>query len=545
MAVKITWLIWITILVSCELYVEADITYISARIPLQGQRWPPGSPWPLPLQWRHSPLLLTINPSNFPMVTDLESCDVIDKALHRYRGLLFQNPNVTEDKNLPVLPKLRVHISSRVCGLYPKQDTDEQYELDIHSENGVTVTAREVWGALRGLETFSQLVYTSNNVEAMSYNKLNVFHWHIVDDQSFPYVSKKFPELSNKGAYSPHHVYTQADVAKVIEFARLRGIRVIPEFDTPGHTQSWGKAYPELLTPCWVDNQPFRDLYGLEGHARSENMDPTKNQTFEFMRDFFSEIIEVFKDEYIDLGMDEAHYYCWQSSPNISQFMADRGYEPDEYYKLEEYYDTKVINIVRSLGAKVFIYQDPIEHGAKVDKNTIVRVWKGKGQWQDYAYTITDLGYNVTITSCYYLNYISYGEDWRKYYLCDPQQFNGTQKQKDRILGGEASIWTEYVDETNLLSRLWPRGSAVAERLWSDADVNDTDSAAFRLDEHRCRMRRRGIPAQPVLPGNCGDLDLKPVADVIMTTPCKTSSAKTSTTSVCVWLIGFLMYAVF
>ena len=88
-------------------------------------------------------------------------------------------------------------------------------------------------------------------LDAMSYNKLNVFHWHIVDDTSFPYESSVFPELSSKGAFHPSMTYSPRSIQKIIDYARLRGIRVIPEFDSPAHTKSWGQGHPYLLSKCY------------------------------------------------------------------------------------------------------------------------------------------------------------------------------------------------------------------------------------------------------------------------------------------------------
>lgn len=88
-------------------------------------------------------------------------------------------------------------------------------------------------------------------LDGMSYNKLNVFHWHIVDDNSFPFKGNKYPGFAEKGAWHPEMIYTIDDVKKVIEYARVRGIRTVAEFDTPGHTRSWGEFMPEILTKCY------------------------------------------------------------------------------------------------------------------------------------------------------------------------------------------------------------------------------------------------------------------------------------------------------
>lgn len=119
--------------------------------------------------------------------------------------------------------------------------------------------------------------------------------------------------------------------------------------------------------------------------------------------------------------------------------------------------------------------------------------------------------YKIILSACWYLNYINYpypGYDWEKYYLCEPRDFNGTEAEKDLVVGGQANIWAEFVDATNLLSRVWPRASAVAEKLWSRAeDTKNADNARKRLDVHRCLMVRRGIPAAPILNGYCGDYE--------------------------------------
>uniref|UniRef100_A0AAQ5YV51 Beta-hexosaminidase subunit beta n=1 Tax=Amphiprion ocellaris TaxID=80972 RepID=A0AAQ5YV51_AMPOC len=294
------------------------------------------------------------------------------------------------------------------------------------------------------------------NLETMAMNKFNVFHWHIVDDPSFPYLSRTFPQLSQQGSYHPYtHVYTPADVKMVIEFARLRGIRVVPEFDTPGHTQSWGKGQPDLLTPCYSGATPS----GTFGPVN-----PILNTTYDFMAQFFKEISSVFPDGYVHLGGDEVDFTCWKSNPDIQKFMDAQGFGKD-YSKLESFYIQK------------WVYHP----------DTVVHVWIGSGTNEEMS-KVTAAGYTTILSAPWYLDYISIGQDWRNYYKVEPLNFNGTEKQKALVIGGEACLWGEFVDATNLTPRLWPRASAVGERLWSSKDVTDLNDAFNRLSVHRCRM---------------------------------------------------------
>ncbi|KAJ6669805.1 hypothetical protein lerEdw1_000354 [Lerista edwardsae] len=246
--------------------------------------------WPLPRSLKVSAARLQLAPRRFQIVHGQGSsagphCSLLQDAFRRYYEYLFgyskwQNRDVNHHSE-PELSSLQVIITSEdsECDKYPGIASDEAYELHV-AEPTAVLKAGKVWGALRGLETFSQLVYEDDygsffinnsditdtprfahrgilldtsrhflplqtiltNLDAMAFNKFNVLHWHIVDDSSFPYQSVVFPELNAQGAYSYNHVYTPTDVRLVIDYARLRGIRVIPEFDTPGHTQSWGKG---------------------------------------------------------------------------------------------------------------------------------------------------------------------------------------------------------------------------------------------------------------------------------------------------------------
>ncbi|CAL8126406.1 unnamed protein product [Orchesella dallaii] len=539
---------------------------------IQGQQWPPGSPWPLPFSWTSIEKLVTFDPATFKIVKNFTgTCEPIDFAIQKYnQSFLFPvygNGNSSPDPSLPVVAELVVTLSDNEqqneCLQYPKlsddPETHEHYDLGIRvTENKAiaTLEATTVWGALRGIETFSQLIWPNDDYEGkeethffaniteihdkprfshrglmidsarhylperifyeildgMMYNKLNVLHWHIVDDQSFPFVCVTFPELSAKGAYNDKAVYTPEAVQRVINGARLRGIRVILEFDTPGHTLGFGTAFPELLTPCY-GNGPngSPDAPNFPKYEGRQNLDPTQKHTYDFMREFFTEIAQnVSKDSFVHVGMDEVYMGCWEPSHNpvIKEFMSKNGYT--DLHQVQEHYTMRHVEMVKSLGLTPISWQDPLDYNVNLDKDVVIQAWKNWGTpWGEQFKIILAKGYRTILSSPWYLDVIEYGETWRKYYKIDPIKSvpSLTDEEKSRILGGEACIWIEYVDKTNIIPRIFPFVSAIGERLWTfDIGLDDTavDNARRRLDQHRCRMLRRGLPVQPISMGYCG-----------------------------------------
>ncbi|XP_010976232.1 beta-hexosaminidase subunit alpha [Camelus dromedarius] len=497
-------------------------------------------PWPQYIQtsdWRY-----TVSPHGFQFRYHASSaaqagCSVLDEAFQRYRAVLFGSVALrfpspaerhTSEKN-----SLVVLVVTAGCDQFPSLESVENYTLTINDEQCLLLS-ETVWGALRGLETFSQLVWRSpegtffinkteiedfprfphrgllldtsrhylpvasilDTLNVMAYSKFNVFHWHLVDDSSFPYESFTFPDLAKKGSYNPAtHVYTAQDVKEVIEYARLRGIRVLVEFDTPGHTLSWGPGVPGLLTPCYSGSHPS----GTFGPVN-----PALNSTYEFMSTFFLEISAVFPDFYLHLGGDEVDFTCWKSNPDIQAFMKKKGFGED-FKKLESFYIETLLDIVSAYDKGYVVWQEVFDNKVKVRPDTIIQVWREQASvsYMREMELVTGAGLRALLSAPWYLNHISYGPDWKEAYTVEPLAFEGSPEQKALVIGGEACMWGEYVDSTNLVPRLWPRAGAVAERLWSNEIVSNLESAFKRLTYFRCELLRRGVQAQPLGIGYC------------------------------------------
>ncbi|VDN20850.1 unnamed protein product [Gongylonema pulchrum] len=364
---------------------------------------------------------------------------------------MFLRPTSAADVKLfivKVLHNLTIFVEEGCTSSFPQFGDDESYKLNT-TNGGAILKAMQVWGALRGLESFAQLFYDDNtkvreaeirdyprfshrgvlldtsrhylsvdilkaNIELMAQNKFNTFHWHIVDIESFPYQSKAIPTLI-LGAYTPRHIYTLEQIKDIVDYARLRGIRVLPEFDTPG--------IKGLLTKCY-DNR------GAVIPGMENILDPTSTITWDTLTALFEEVFSTFPDNYVHLGGDEANFWmepCWLKNPNISQFMKTYGLK--DGHGLEVWYFQKLLKLLHSLpsGAskKYLVWQEAIEETEQtkekiVDNGLVAHIWKSNDKLK-YA---TENGYYAILSACWYLDYISASAEWITYYLCDPQVSN-------------------------------------------------------------------------------------------------------------------------
>jgi len=378
---------------------------------------------------------------------------------------------------------------------------DESYHLTV-SATKVELTAPNPLGILHGLQTFLQLVYITpqgfaapavtiddqprfpwrglmidvgrhfmpvavieRNLDGMEATKLNVMHWHLSDDQGFRVESKQAPLLQEKGSAGSY--YTQAQVREVIDYARARGIRVVPEFDMPCHTSSWLVGYPQLGSGPGPYTLPTK--WGVLDAA----MDPTRETTYEFLDRFFTEMTALFPDAYFHIGGDECDGKEWDANPRIQAFM--KAHALKDNAALQSYFTGRIQKLVAA-HHKIMMGWDEVLQ-PDTPRDVVIQSWRGpKGLAQ-----AARQGNRVLLSNGYY---IDLNQPTSEYYLVDPLGGDGanlTVDQKALVLGGEATMWSEFVTPENIDSRIWPHTAAIAERLWSPQDVRDVDSMYRRM----------------------------------------------------------------
>lgn len=416
----------------------------------------------------------------------------------------------------------------------PRLGEDESYSLEVTSQHA-SLKAATGTGALRGIETVLQLVsadqggyylpavtiqdkprfawrglmidvarhwepveVVKRNIDGLAAVKMNVFHWHLSDDQGFRVESKKYPKLQEMGSDGLY--YTQEQIRDVVAYAAGRGVRIVPEFDMPGHTTSWFVGYPELASgpgPYQIERK-----FGVF----DPTMDPTREETYKFLDGFLGEMAQLFPDEYIHIGGDENNGKQWKANPRIQEFMQKHGLK--DTAALQAYFNQRVLKILTKHGKKMVGWDEILT--PDLPKNVVVQSWRGTKSLADGA----KLGYTGVLSQPYYFDHMAPAE---YFYVSDPLPANSdlTPEQAALVIGGESCAWGEFLSPENIDSRIWPRNAALAERLWSPRNVTDVADMYRRLDRMSVGLEQDGLKHQSstarILRQITGTADLGPL----------------------------------
>ena len=382
----------------------------------------------------------------------------LDGAIQRFTTQLSRQTGIPFRPKPGATPTLQIH-ADHGREAVQKLGEDESYELTV-ADSGAKLTAPTTLGVLRGLQTFLQLVQITptgfaapavaikdqprfpwrgllidvsrhfipidvlkRNIDGMAAVKMNVLHWHLSDDQGFRVESRKFPKLTQAG--SEGMFYTQEEIRDIIAYAHDRGVRVMPEFDMPGHTRSWYLGYPELSSGAGP--------YTLDGGGIDPIMDPTRESTYKFLEKFIAEMAKLFPDAYFHIGGDEVDGKQWDANPKIQEFIKSHGMKNNQ--DLQAYFNQRLEKIVAK-NHKTMVGWDEILH-PDLPKTVVVQSWRGQASLAAAA----KQGYRGLLSYGYYLDLM-----WpaARHYAVDPMADAAaalSPQEKSLILGGESCQW--------------------------------------------------------------------------------------------------------
>lgn len=499
--------------------------------------------WPQPVTFTRGTAQVALTPANLQISTTSQSL-LLKGAIARAETLFFPFSSATVPPNVPLVTNLNIVVTTTNEVL--QLGVNENYTISLSGTTGV-ITAATVFGAMRGIESFAQLIdwtwqnstYTISDtpvyiedgprfpwrglmidtgrhylqpetiltmIDAIAYNKMNTLHWHMTDSQSFPLVVESLPEMAKAGAWAyPAATYTADDITTIVQYGYERGVRIVPEFDMPGHAYSWGLGYPNLTLVC--------DVPGWGTNAVTLNI--VSNYTYQAIDTVLQEVTPLFMDDHIHFGSDEVVYQCWNLSQQVVDWMTENNVPT--FNLVEQYFEDQleIVTKKNQIAHRVFWEDAFANNGVKFDvETTTFEVWMG----QDNLAEAVRAGYTAILASGYYLDvqqpgpnlHYEWVDTWMDFYSNEPftsDAANLTAEEQARVLGGEACMWGEAVEDENIFSRVWIRASGAAEKFWSTYNFTmnpgDFTEAQTRLIEFRCRLKQRGIRATPLRPDYC------------------------------------------
>ena len=358
---------------------------------------------------------------------------------------------------------------------------------------------------------FFSIDFIKRFIDLLAFHKLNVFHWHLTDDQGWRLEIKKYPKLTEVGGYrdetlvghyrdQPHQFdgkryggfYTQEEVKEVLAYAAERHVTVIPEIELPGHALAAISAYPELA--C----QPGAYKVGTKWGIFEEVFCPTE-YTFEFLENVLGEVIDLFPSPYIHIGGDECPKVRWEESPFCQNLMKKEGLKDE--FELQSYFIKRIEKYVNSRGRRIIGWDEILEGG--LAPNATVMSWQGiKG-----GIEAAEQGHDVVMapTSHVYLDYyqgdpeseplaIGGNLPLEKVYGFDPTPEELGEEEAQHILGAQANLWTEYIPTGEKAEyMIFPRACALAELVWTSKENKDFQDFSNRLEYHLRRLDDLGV----------------------------------------------------
>ncbi|KAL6290868.1 hypothetical protein ACE6H2_008378 [Prunus campanulata] len=488
--------------------------------------------WPLPSEFTFGNKTLSVHPQLSLVVGgNGGNSSILRLGFDRYKAIIFKNSHGVSSfdriRGMRLsygVTKLKVVVHSDSEDL--QLGVDESYTLLVLKKDGqsivgeATIEANTVYGALRALETFSQLCtfdYGSKSVqvnrapwsirdsprfayrgllldtsrhylpvdvikqviESMSYAKLNVLHWHVIDRESFPLEVPSYPKLW-KGSYTKWERYTVEDALEIVSFAKTRGINVMAEVDVPGHAKSWGTGYPNLWPSA----------------SCKEPLDVSKSSTFDVVSGILTDMRKIFPFELFHLGGDEVNTTCWSSTRHVKQWLQQHNMTTNDAY---QYFVLKAQEIAISKNWTPVNWEETFNtFPTKLNPKTVVHNWLGPG----VCPKAVAKGFRCIFSNqgVWYLDHLHV--PWEDTYNAEPLEGINDVSQQKLVLGGEVCMWGETADTSDVQQTIWPRAAAAAERLWSRREAtsarNGNLTALPRLKYFRCLLNRRGVQAAPV-----------------------------------------------
>ena len=397
---------------------------------------------------------------------------------------------------------------------------DESYHLSVLS-NKIVITATTDLGALHALETLSQMVQNNGsefyfpaveiednprfawrglmidaarhfipvevikrNLDGMAAMKMNVFHWHLADNQGWRVEIKKYPQLTTLA--SDGSFYTQEEIKAVVQYADEKGIMVVPEIDVPGHASALLTAFPEI-------GSNIEKMYAVSRKSGIHDaaLDPTNPKTYQILEAIFDEVCPLFPGAYFHIGGDENNGKEWNANPKIQEFKKKNNLATN--HDLQTYFNMKLIPILKKQGKQLMGWEEIMTKD--MSKDAIIHAWRSVKEGMEAEGGLAKAaknGYKAVLSTGFYIDLMLPVDS---HYLNDPMPKNVvfTAEEKARILGGEATMWSELVTPLNIDSRIWPRTAAIAERLWSNDTVTNLESMHKRLKQISFRLEEIGL----------------------------------------------------